>query len=78
MVKIGLMEECINLNSQIQTDPTKATFHVMFDGNNPNAPGYHVLINPDNIDTNVRSLMINEDRIDANRTPLPSKTTTHS
>ena len=49
------------------TDPTRATFHVMFDGNDPKAPGFHVLTNPDNIDTSVRSLMINEDRIDANR-----------
>src|SRR5918996_765435 len=49
------------------TNPTKATFHVMFDGNDPMAPGYNVLTNPDNIDTSVRSLMIDEDRIDANR-----------
>jgi hypothetical protein len=49
------------------TDPTKATFHVMFDGNDPMAPGYNILTNPDNIDTSIRSLMINEDRIDANR-----------
>src|SRR5918996_29962 len=48
------------------TNPTKATFHVMFDGNDPIAPGYNVLTNPDNIDTSTKSLMINEDRIDAN------------
>jgi hypothetical protein len=49
------------------TDPTKITFNVMFDGNDPIAPGYNVLKNPDNVDTSTRSLMINEDRIDANR-----------
>lgn len=49
------------------TDPTKSTFQVMFDGNDPMAPGYNILTNPDNIDTSTRSLMINEDRIDANR-----------
>jgi hypothetical protein len=78
MIKIEPMEESINLNSQIQTVPTKATFHIMFDGNDPKASGYHVLINPDNIDMSVGSLMIKEDRVNANRMPLPSKTTTHS
>jgi hypothetical protein len=49
------------------TDPAKSTFKVMFDGNDPMAPGYNILANPDNVDTSNRSLMINEDRIDANR-----------
>lgn len=49
------------------TDPTKSTFKVMFDGNDPMAPGNNIMINPDNIDTSSRSLIINEDRIDANR-----------
>ncbi len=49
------------------TDPTKSTFTVMFDGNDPMAPGNNIMINPDNIDTSTRSLIINEDRIDANR-----------
>ena len=49
------------------TDPTKIAFNVMFDGNDPMAPGYDVLTNPDNIDTSTQSLMINEDRIDTNR-----------
>ncbi|HEY7109285.1 MAG TPA: hypothetical protein VH415_07660 [Nitrososphaeraceae archaeon] len=50
-----------------RTDPTMVTLNVMFDGNDPKAPGYHVLTNPDNLDTSQNSLMINEDRIDANR-----------
>ena len=40
------------------TDPTKSTFQVMFDGNDPMAPGYNVLTNPDNLDTSLKSLMI--------------------
>jgi hypothetical protein len=48
-------------------DPTKAMINVMFDGNDPMAPGYNILTNPDNLDTSLNSLMINEDRIDANR-----------
>src|SRR5918996_42595 len=48
-------------------DPTKAMINVMFDGNDPKAPGYDILTNPDNLDTSLNSLMINEDRIDANR-----------
>ena len=49
------------------TDPTKVSFRVLFDGNDPTAPGYNILKNPDNLDTSLNSLMINEDRIDANR-----------
>jgi hypothetical protein len=49
------------------TDPTKASFRVLFDGNDPMAPGYNVMKNPDNLDTSLNSLMIDEDRIDANR-----------
>ena len=49
------------------TDPTKVSFRVLFDGNDPMAPGYNVMKNPDNLDTGLNSLMINEDRIDANR-----------
>lgn len=48
-------------------DPTKSTFQIMFDGDDPMAPGYNILTNPDNLDTSLNSLMINEDRIDANR-----------
>ncbi len=48
-------------------DPTKVTLQVMYDGNDPMAPGYSVLTNPDNLDTSLHSLMINEDLIDANR-----------
>ncbi|MDN5847636.1 MAG: PhoX family protein [Candidatus Nitrosocosmicus sp.] len=47
-------------------DPTEIGFRVMFDGNDPMAPGYQVLTNPDNMDTSLSSIMINEDRIDAN------------
>jgi hypothetical protein len=38
---------------------------VLFDGNDPTAPGYNILKNPDNLDTSLNSLMIDEDRIDA-------------
>lgn len=48
-------------------DPTKTSFEVMMDGNDPEAPGYNILKNPDNIDTSQKSLMINEDLIDPNR-----------
>lgn len=48
-------------------DPTKASFQVMLDGNDPMAPGHDILTNPDNLDTSPNSLMINEDRIDVNR-----------
>ena len=48
-------------------DPTKASFQVLFDGNDPKAPGYEILTNPDNLDTSNNSLMITEDLIDANR-----------
>lgn len=50
-----------------QANPTKVALRVMFDGNDPMAPGYNVLRNPDNLDTSLNSLMIDEDRIDANR-----------
>jgi hypothetical protein len=49
------------------TDPTKVSFRVLFDGNDPMAPGYNILTNPDNLDTSLNSLMIDEDRIDVNR-----------
>lgn len=53
-------------------DPTKASFQVIMDGNDPLAPGYNVdmslsMTNPDNIDTSRNSLMIQEDRIGATR-----------
>ena len=48
-------------------DPTKINFQVMFDGNDPMAPGYNILTNPDNLDTSKTSFMITEDIIDANR-----------
>ena len=48
-------------------EPTKVSFEVMMDGNDPSAPGYNILKNPDNIDTSQKSLMINEDLIDPNR-----------
>ena len=48
-------------------DPTKTSFEVMMDGNDPEAPGFNFLKNPDNIDTSQKSLMINEDLIDPNR-----------
>lgn len=54
------------------SDPTKAEFQVIMDGNDPVAPGYDVdlslaMSNPDNIDTSENSLMIQEDRIGATR-----------
>lgn len=54
------------------SDPTKAEFQVIMDGNDPAAPGYNVnlslaMSNPDNIDTSKNSLMIQEDRIGATR-----------
>ena len=48
-------------------EPTKVSFEVMMDGNDPSAPGYNILKNPDNIDTSQKSLMINEDLIVPNR-----------
>jgi hypothetical protein len=48
-------------------DPTKASFEVIMDGNNPIASGYNVITNPDNVDTSQNSLMIQEDRIVPNR-----------
>ena len=44
-------------------DPTKISFKIMMDGNDPSAPGYNILKNPDNVDTSQKSLMINEDLI---------------
>lgn len=53
-------------------DPTKASFEVIMDGNDPVAPGYNAQLklamsNPDNIDTSRNSLMIQEDRIGTTR-----------
>jgi hypothetical protein len=59
-------------------DPTKATFEVMLDGNDPSAPGYNILKNPDNVDTSTKSLMINEDIIDANRLNATTTTTPYN
>jgi hypothetical protein len=59
-------------------DPTKATFEVMMDGNDPSAPGYNILKNPDNLDTSTKSLMINEDIIDANRLNATTTTTPYN
>jgi hypothetical protein len=56
------------------SDPTKAEFQVIMDGNDPEAPGYNAdlslaMSNPDNIDTSNNSLMIQEDRVGATRSP---------
>lgn len=53
-------------------NPTKASFQVIMDGNDPAAPGYNASLslgmsNPDNIDTSEKSLMIQEDRIGVTR-----------
>lgn len=53
-------------------DPTKASFEVIMDGNDPVAPGYNAQLklamsNPDNIDTSQNSLMLQEDRIGVTR-----------
>ena len=53
-------------------DPTKATFQVMMDGNDPATLGYNFIKNPDNMDTSQKSLMIQEDRIDANHQNVTS------
>ncbi|MCI0558821.1 MAG: hypothetical protein MN733_10015, partial [Nitrososphaera sp.] len=58
-----------------QSDPTKAAFEVIMDGNDPGAPGYDVdlrfaMSNPDNIDTSQNSLMIQEDRISVTRSDV--------
>jgi hypothetical protein len=36
-------------------EPTKATFEVMMDGNDPSVPGYNILKNPDNLDTSTKA-----------------------
>jgi hypothetical protein len=51
-------------------DPTKVTFSVIIDGNDPLAPGFGLMSNPDNLDTSKKSLMIQEDRIGATRSSL--------
>jgi secreted PhoX family phosphatase len=56
------------------SDPTKATFEVIMDGNDPIAPGYNAdlrlaMSNPDNIDTSENSLVIQEDRVGVTRSP---------
>lgn len=59
------------------SDPTKASFQVIIDGNDPVAPGYNAQLklamsNPDNVDTSENSLMIDEDRIGATRPAVTS------